>query len=388
MSRRRRFRLRYVIPAVLLVLAAAAIPAFRSTARPAGAAGSAPHTVERGAIEETLLVSGLVKPSVTVEVRAEASGLVESAPVRDGDRVSAGQVLVTLDSRVAQTAVQEAEAQLKQAELQLESSRLDADEDTLAVRQLTHNRNLQLRERGLIPQADVEASELQVRLAERSLERARRNLLANEARLDQLRAQLDQRRAQLQHTIVRAPIDSWVIRRHVEVGSGVAGLSQSTAGGTIVATLGDASQASLSAKVTAGDAKRIAPGMDVRIRLDSDPERVVPARVQTVSSAGEVDQQTRLTTFPIVIDVTTDQGTAWINVPAQAEIVLRVKDDTIVIPDHCLRTDPSGKSTVTVQDGGASSPRTVQVGIVSRDRVEITEGLDAGQTVLCRGAAQ
>jgi RND family efflux transporter MFP subunit len=387
MPRRRFLRVRYVVPLAGLAALAVAIPVVWGRAEPAGTAGTTPLVVERGRIEETLLVSGLVKPSVTIEVRAEASGLVETAPVRDGDRVSAGQVLVTLDSRVAQTAVQEAEAQLKQAELQLESSRLDMDEETLALRRLTHERNVRLHERGLIALADVDASDLQVRLAERSLERGRRNLLSSEARIDQLRAQLEQRRAQLQHTIVRSPIDAWVIRRHVEVGSGVAGLSQSSAGGTVIVTLGDASQASLSAKVTAGDAKKLAAGMDVRIRLDSDPERVVPARVQTVSSAGEVDPQTRLTTFPLIIDVTTDKGTAWINVPAQAEIVLGVKADVVVIPDHCLRTDPAGKSSVFVRDGARQATRAVQVGVVSKERVEITSGLDAGQTVLCRAAS-
>lgn len=386
MAKRRILRLRYILPLVLLIAVAAAVPVYRSASRPAAPAGTVPVAAEKGDIEETLLVSGLVKPSVTIEVRAEASGLVETAPVKDGERVSAGQVLVTLDSRVAQTAVQEAEAQLKQAELQLESSRLDADEDTLAVRKQTHNRNVELHKRGLIPQSEVEASELQVRLAERALERARRNLLANEARIDQLRAQLEQRQAQLQHTIVRSPIDAWVIKRHVEVGSGVAGLSQSTAGGTVIVTLGDASQASLNAKVTAADAKRLAPGMDVRIRLDSDPDRIIRARLQTVSSAGEVDQQTRLTTFPIVIDVTTDEGAAWINVPAQAEIVLSVKKDVVVLPDHCLRTDPSGRSTVHID--GSQAPTTVEVGTVSRERVEIVKGLEAGQTVLCRGGTR
>jgi multidrug efflux pump subunit AcrA (membrane-fusion protein) len=113
---------------------------------------------------------------------------------------------------------------------------------------------------------------------------------------------------------------------------------------------------------------------------------VIRARLQTVSSAGEVDQQTRLTTFPIVIDVTTDEGAAWINVPAQAEIVLSVKKDVVVLPDHCLRTDPSGRSSVNLQ--GAETPMTVEVGTVSRERVEIASGLEAGQTVLCRGSAR
>lgn len=384
MPRRRFLRARYVALLAVLLLAAVAVAAWLRPAGSLGSIGTVPHTVERGRIEDVLLVSGLVNPSVTVEVRAEASGLVESVLVEDGDRVSAGQVLVTLDSRVAHTAVEEAEAQLKQAELQLEASRLDLDEDTLAQRRITHDRNVQLHARGLVAQSEVEASQLQVRTAERALERARRTLASSEARIEQLRAQLEQRQAQLQHTIVRAPIDAWVIRRHVEVGSGVAGVSQSTSGGTVVATLGDASRASLNAKVTAGDARRLRPGMAVRIRLDSDPDRQVAAKLVSVSSAGEVDQQTRLTTFPIVIDVATDPKTAWINVPARAEIVMGVKDDAIVIPDHCLSTEPGGRSQVHLQNGGTVSSRTVELGVVSEEHVEITSGIDAGDTILCR----
>jgi HlyD family secretion protein len=377
-----------VLPvAGVVVVTVATLILLRPTG-PADGSGSVSHTVNRDRIEDTLLVSGLVNPSVTVEVRAEASGLVESVLVEDGQRVSAGAVLVTLDSRVAQTAVQEAEAQLKQAELQLEATRLDLDEDTLALRRMAHERNVQLHARGLISQSEVEASALQVRTAERALERARRNLESSEARIDQLRAQLDQRRAQLQHTIVRSPIDAWIIRRHVEVGSGVAGVSQSTSGGTVVATLGNASRASLNAKVTAGDARRLRPGMEVRIRLDSEPDRTIQARLESVSSAGEVDQQTRLTTFPIVIDVATDGHTAWINVPARAEIVLAVKDDVVVVPDECLYTEAAGRSFVIEARDDGTATRPVEVGVVSLDTVEITSGLDVGQTIRCRGESR
>ncbi len=388
MSRRRRFlRTRYLLPLAVLLVAAVGTAVWLAPPRPPGPPDTVPHAVDRGRIEDILLVSGLVNPSVTVEVRAEASGLVESVLVEDGDRVSAGQVLVTLDSRIAQTAVEEAEAQLKQAELQLEASRLDLDEDTLALRRVTHERNVELYARGLVAQSEVDASQLQVRTAERALERARRNLASSEARIEQLRAQLAQRQAQLQHTIVRAPIDAWIIRRHVEVGSGVAGVSQSTSGGTVVATLGDASRASLNAKVTAGDARRLRPGMTVRIRLDSDPDRVVEAELVSVSSAGEVDSQTRLTTFPIIIDVATDRNTAWINVPARAEIVVGVKEGVVIIPDRCLTTQAGGRSRVHLQ-GGESAGRPVELGVVSEDRVEITSGLDVGDTILCREEGQ
>ena len=53
---------------------------------------------------------------MTIDLRAEASGIVEAVSVKEGDRVSLGQELVRLDSKLAQTAVDQAEANLSQGE--------------------------------------------------------------------------------------------------------------------------------------------------------------------------------------------------------------------------------------------------------------------------------
>ena len=165
----------------------------------------------------------------------------------------------------------------------------------------------------------------------------------------------------------------------------MAGVSQSTAGGTVLMTLGDAREASLSGKVTAGDAARLRPGLPARIRLDSEPGRVIDGRVLMVSAAGDVDPQTRLTTFPVTIAVTTEEGAAWINIPARAEILLGVRSDVLAVPDHCLTSDASGQTSVRLREGDREATRSVEVGTVAADEVEIVSGVDAGNTLVCRG---
>ena len=377
-------RLRYLVPILVLPgLGWLALAYWRQ----AGGVGAHDvlHTVERGDLEETLLINGLVKPAVTIEVRAEASGIAETVHVNEGDRVSAGQVLVTLDSRVAQSAVQEAEASLRQAQLQETAARLDLDEDTVSLRESELRRQQALFERGLTSASSVEVAQHQLRVAHRTLERARRNLESNGARIEQLQAAVERAEAQLQHTIIRSPLDAWVIRRQVEIGSGVAGVSQSTAGGTVLMMLGDAREASLSGKVTAGDAAKLHPGLEARIRLDSEPGRIITGRVQMVSAAGDVDPQTRLTTFPVTIAVTNEEGAAWINIPGQAEVVIGIHEDVLVVPSHCLTTDAAGKTTVTLRLGDRDTPRPVEVGTVAEEQVEVTSGVDVGDTLLCRG---
>jgi RND family efflux transporter MFP subunit len=340
--------------------------------------------VELAQMEDLLLVAGVVKPAVTIDLRAEASGIVEFVAVKEGDRVTPGQELVRLDSKLAQSSLEQAEANLKQAELQDEATKLDLDEDGLALRKKTLERSQALFQQGLLPRDQLEQRELEYRAAQRSLERAKRGIEGSQARINQVRATVDQARTQLLHTTIRAPFEAFVLRRTVEVGSGVAGVSQSASGGTILMTLGDARESSLYARATAADAKRLHVGQVARVRLDSDATQQLPAVVQSVSTAGDVDNSTRLTTFPIVIALKSQPPGGWVNVPAQAEIVMSAMVDSIVVPERCVQTDPSGRSYVRTKEGFDTRFRTVEVGVVQKDKIQIRSGLNKGQTVVCR----
>lgn len=350
----------------------------------AGAAREETFQAEVMAMEDVLLVAGQVKPAVTIEVRAEASGIVEWVGVREGDRVTAGQELLRLDSRLAQSGVDQAEANLRQAELQDASARLDLDEDALEIRRRNMERAQRLYEQGLLPKDQLEQRELEYRSASRGVERAKRAIESSQARITQARAAVDQARTQLLHTSIRAPFDAFVLRRQVEVGSGVAGVSQSASGGSILMTLGDARESSLYAKATAADARRLKPGLAARVRLDSDPSQALPAVVFSVSTAGDVDASTRLTTFPVVLALKSQPPGGWVNVPAQAEIVLSATVDSVAIPERCVRTDPAGRSWVIVQQQAGNRMRSVEVGVIQKDRIQIRSGLENGQTVVCR----
>jgi RND family efflux transporter MFP subunit len=353
---------------------------------PSAAAGprEETHVAEVQPMEDVLLVAGQVKPAVTIDLRAEASGIVESVAVKEGDRVALGQVLVRLDSKLAQSAVDQAEANLRQAELQDEATKLDLDLDALEVRRAALDRAQKLHAQGLLPKDQLELKELEYRSAVRAVERAKRSIASSQSRITQAKAALDQARTQLTHTTIRAPFDAFVLRRQVEVGSGVAGVSQSASGGSILMTLGDARESSLFARATAADARRLKPGQVARVRLDSDATQQLPAVVVSVSTAGDVDPQSRLTTFPVVIALKTQPSGGWVNVPAQAEIVLSSTVDSVTIPEWCVRTDSSGRSSIQVQGAAGNRWRVVEVGVVQKDRIQIRSGLDKGQTVVCR----
>lgn len=368
---------------LLLLLAYAGWARFRP--RPSAAnAREQTFTAEISPMEDVLVVTGQVRPAVTVDLRAEASGIVEFVAVREGDRVSPGQELVRLDSTLAQSAVDQAEANLRQAELQDAATRLDLDEDTVELKRKTLERSKVLFDRGLLSKDQLELHQLESRAAERALERAKRNVESSQARIAQFRAAVVQARTQLQHTTIRAPFEAFVLRRLVELGSGVAGVSQSSMGGTVLMSLGDARQSALYAKATASDAKRLHIGQTARVRLDSDTSEVLPAEVQSVSTAGDVDASSKLTTFPVVITLKSQPPGGWVNVPAQAEIVLSASAQSVSVPERCVRADSAGRSYVTVRTQTGDRRYNVEIGVIQLDRIQIRSGLEKGQTVVCR----
>ena len=335
-------------------------------------------------LEDVLLVAGVVKPAVTIDLRAEASGIVEHVAVKEGDRVAAGQELVRLDSKLAKSQLDQAEANLRQAELQDEATKLDLDMDGFEARKKALERARALFEQGLLPKDQLEQRELEFKSAERTVARAKRGIESSQARITQVQASVEQARTQLLHTTIRAPFDAFVLRRSVEVGSGVAGVSQSASGGSILMTLGDARESALYARATAADARRLHIGQAARVRLDSDATQQLPAEVKSVSTAGDVDQSSRLTTFPIVIALKTQPPGGWVNVPAQAEIILSGTVDSVVVLERCVQTDPTGRSYVRLKEGFDTKYRAVEVGVVQKDKIQIRSGLEKGQSVVCR----
>ena len=63
------------------------------------ALGDQTFVAEIAEVEDVLLVTGLVRPAVTIELRAEASGIVEVVAAKEGDRVTAGEGAACPESR-------------------------------------------------------------------------------------------------------------------------------------------------------------------------------------------------------------------------------------------------------------------------------------------------
>jgi HlyD family secretion protein len=161
-----------IVPLAALVLAACA---------PGGAASdqaaSATTTVQRGTITLTVSSSGTVEPARATDLSFASSGTVAEVFVEEGQRVTQGQVLASIDPRDLHQQVVQAEANLQTARAQLEQTRSgNATPEQLAAQEASvrsAQANLQKTRSGSTTAADIASQQAAVRQAEANLQKTR-----------------------------------------------------------------------------------------------------------------------------------------------------------------------------------------------------------------------
>lgn len=182
--------------------------------------------VETASLSPELMLFGRVESPHHAALRSDGSGDVLSVHVREGDRVSRGQLLVSLDREHARLALEQAEANLADAESALASLQADirAEQRVLAhmedLYQLTSTKAQRLKglnERQLIATEhmentlqDVARQGIELARQQARVEKHPQRLARAGAAVNRARAQRDDSALRLEDTSVRAPFDGRV----------------------------------------------------------------------------------------------------------------------------------------------------------------------------------
>jgi HlyD family secretion protein len=217
--------------------------------------------VKKGEIISTVSAPGNVKADTEVLISAYVIGKITRLPVKEGDRVRQGQVLVQIDPTSYA-------AQVKQAQASLELAQAN-----LAQTELVYKRKQELFNAGLISQEEHEASVTQYNL--------------DRARLTQAEAALDQARDTYTKTTITSPIDGTVVQLNVEVGEVVVTGTMNNAG-SVIMKVADLNQMEVEAQVDESEIKDIQLGQPVEIEVDAIPGRKFRGEVSQVGNAALV----------------------------------------------------------------------------------------------------
>ncbi|HTY08202.1 MAG TPA: efflux RND transporter periplasmic adaptor subunit, partial [Candidatus Edwardsbacteria bacterium] len=214
--------------------------------------------VRQGQIVSTVSAPGNVKAETEVQISAYVMGKITRLPVKEGDRVRTGQVLVQIDP--ANYA-----AQVKQAK-----ASLDLAQASLAQSSLVYKRNKELFDKGL--------------LSQEAFDQVNTDYQLNQARLTQAEAVLDQARDNLDKTTITSPINGTVVSLNVEVGEVVVTGTMNNAG-SVIMTVSDMSQMEVDAQVDESDVRDIKVGQPAEITVDAIPNKTFKGSVSEVGSA-------------------------------------------------------------------------------------------------------
>ena len=295
-----------------------------------------------------------------------------------GSKVKKGQKLADLES----ADIDQAEADYLKALADFENARRTSAAE-VKFAQATYDRTRMLFEKSITAGKNVEAAEHDLELAKASaassvagakaaLTSARRHLLIlglKESEVDALAS-----KSSLGSMFsLTAPIAGIVIERNGTIGATVGSDAN-------VFKIIDISRVWIDANVFEKDLERVRLGQEVEVKVPAFPGSSFSGRVILVSSV--VDPETR--SVKVRTEVPNPDNRLKPDMFANVEIITDLHSTAISIPQSAVLKDGE-KQVVFIADGSGYKKREVTVGIASNDRVEIIEGLAAGDKVVVKG---
>lgn len=352
--------------------------------------------VERRDLVQSVVATGRVRSLSTARLGSAVSGTVKSVPVREGDRVRPGQILLQLDDAETRAQLLQAEAALRQAQAGLAgigevravvaSANLRSAEVAFQKAELDYQRAQQLAASGgaSTEQLDLANQVLAAARSQRDIALAQRDATAeagserrsSEATLAQAEAAVALARARLAHTRITAPGNGRVLTRDVEPGDAIQV-------GRVVLTMALDGITQLVAVPDEKDVARLREGQPATASAEAFPEQTFAARVVYVAPAIDPDQGT----VEIRLDV--DSAPAYLRpdmtVSVQVETARRSK--VLVLPSSAIRDLVTPAPWVMIIQDGRVVRLPVTVGIRSEQSTEILTGPAEGDRVV-GGAAR
>lgn len=349
-----------------VVLAAVAIGVLASRPEPVQVETA---TVTRGLVAETVTNTraGTIKACQRARLAPPSGGQIAKLPVKKGDRVQPGQVLLELWNEDIRAELSLAERDAVAAQARAEEACVAA---TVAKRESERLSTLVERSLVAIDTADKAKGEADSRAA--ACRATTQNIKVAQARIEQAKASMER-------TLLRAPFAGIVAEINGEIGEFVTpspvGIPTPPAVDVV-----DTSCIYVTAPIDEVDAPRIREGMPARVSLDAFRDRTFAAHVRRVAPyVLDVEKQAR--TVEIEAELQDIQSATLLpGYSADVEVILQERTDVLRIPTRALIEG----DRVFVYDPADERvhARDVQSGLRNWEFVEITGGLDEGAMVV------
>lgn len=328
------------------------------------------QAVEIGSIEETVANTraGTVKSCRRAQMAPAMGGQIASLPVKEGDAVKKGDVLLALWNDDLQAEVGLARSEARAAIARAESVCVQADISEKNAKRKTDLRKTQVISEELVDQAVATAKS------------QRADCVASRTSATVSDERIGVAEALLERTLLKAPFDGVVVEMNGEIGEYV---TPSPPGILTLPAVDmvDRSCFYVVAPIDEVDAPKIRPDMNARISLDAFKDRRFPAKVRRVADyVLDREKQARTVDIEVIFENPDDMAEMLPGYSADAEVILKTKDNVLRVPTETI----IDKQQVYVfnPDDKSLELRDVKTGLSNWDNTEITSGLEEGELVV------
>ncbi len=314
----------------------------------------------RAQASAVLAASGYVVAQRKAAVASKGTGQLVYLGVQEGDHVKKGQVIARLEDTDVTASLEQARANLRLAEADLNDARRSLD-------RMTH-----LRQKELVAQAELDASEARYKRVVATIESSRAAVAAAEVALD--------------NTRIRAPFDGTVLTKNADIGELVAPQAAAATSRAAVVTIADMSSLEVEADVSESNIMAISAGQPCEIVLDAYPDKryqgYVSKMVPTADRAkATVLVKVKFKSYDEHVLPEMSARVAFLAKHAAAEDISSAP--ILAVPSSAVALRNGKKVVYEVRNDQAA-----EVPVVVGDRigsmVEIKEGLKAGEKVIAR----
>ncbi len=242
------------------------------------------ETVQTRDIVERVSASGKIQPEIEVKITAEVNGQIIDLPVKEGDMVEKGDLLVQLNPDIYEAALLRAEASLNSARSNLASARAQVaqGEANQFAAARAFERAQSLLASKVISQAEFDQNEASFLTANANLTSAKESVRSAEFAIRSGEASLQEARDNLSRTTLLAPQAGVVTALSKEVGESVQG--NGFTAGEVIMNVSDLSTMEVNVEVNESDIVRIHMDDEAEIEVDAYLGETFSGRVTEIGN--------------------------------------------------------------------------------------------------------
>ena len=283
--------------------------------------------VEKRTITQTVAATGKINPEFKVVINPEVTGEIIQLPVKEGDLVKKGDLLIRIkgDQYVAQNERLEANLQSAKANLKMREAELTKVE-------LDYNRIKELYSKGLSSDSELETSRSNYLSTKASYQAAEANVAQSEASLKEIMDQISK-------TAIRSPMDGVVTKLNVELGERVFGAGFSM--GSDIMTISDLRNIEAVVEVDENDVVLVSVGDTATIKVDAFKDQEFKGIVSEIGNSANttgLGTQEEVVNFEVKIKLIDPKNTLRPGMSCNADIETETIENVLSVPIQSVTT--------------------------------------------------